>query len=63
MRKLDDQDRNDFQMRRIDNRAAVNNVHDHIPTAIKPACYNNAERIFQSTRDSQECWHEALLLL
>jgi hypothetical protein len=54
MRKLDDQDRNDFKMRRIDNCAAVNNVHDYSRTAIKPANYNSAAPIFQSTRDSQE---------
>jgi predicted DNA repair protein MutK len=63
MRKLDEQDRNDFKVRRIDTCAALNNVHDYSATAIKPACYNNAERIFRSTRDSQERWYEALLHL
>jgi len=63
MRKLDEQDRNDFKVRRIDTCAALNNVHDYSATTIKPACYNNAERVFRSTRDSQERWHEALLHL
>ena len=52
MRKLDEQDRNDFKVRRIDTCAALNKVHDYSATAIKPARYNNAEGVFQSNRDT-----------
>ena len=52
MRKLDEQDRNDFKVRRIDTCAALNKVHDYSATAIKPARYNNAQGVFQSSRDT-----------
>jgi hypothetical protein len=52
MRKLDEQDRNDFAVRRIDTCIALDNVHDYSATVIKRARYNNAEGVFQSNRDT-----------
>jgi hypothetical protein len=52
MRKLDEQDRNDFAVRRIDTSIALDNVHDYSATVIKRARYNNAEGVFQSNRDT-----------